>query len=206
MNQLGFDSLLATAQQANAERELERETAHLPSTMAEALPFYRGLIETHHAAMLAAAGDEVLHIRDEARKLALRLNRGEPGILAGDDAPGCILERDTAAASGTVPLWGQAGDFTVTAGTMRVRIELDGMFGIGGRYLLWPGFSAHAVDYGRPFLSETGYRSFIGIHAPFVPGMTPDAFAREIIAAHVARELKGRLLAIEREYRPDPAA
>lgn len=28
------------------------------------------------------------------------------------------------------------------------------------------------------------------------PGLTPDAFAREVIAAHVERELKGKLLAI----------
>jgi len=31
--------------------------------------------------------------------------------------------------------------------------------------------------------------------------LSPDAFAREIIAAYVARELKGRLLPIKARYR-----
>jgi len=48
---------------------------------------------------------------------------------------------------------------------MRARIELDGIFGITGSICFWPGFSARAVDYDRPFLSQTGYRSFLGIYA-----------------------------------------
>ena len=119
---------------------------------------------------------------------------GEPGILADDDAPGCVLARQTAAAPGAVPLWGQSGDFIVTVGTMKVRIELDGIFGIGSGFCYWPGFAAHAVEYDRPFLSETGYRSFLGIHADPAPGLTPDAFAAKVIAAHVARELRAGCL------------
>ena len=38
----GFDDMLK-----------EQETAHLPGTMDAAIPFYRNLIERHHAAMLA---------------------------------------------------------------------------------------------------------------------------------------------------------
>ena len=41
MTQLGFGDLLADADTANEQRQLDRETAHLPGTMAEALPFYR---------------------------------------------------------------------------------------------------------------------------------------------------------------------
>ena len=53
----------------------------------------------------------------------------------------------------------------------------------------------------KPFLSETGYRSFIGLRSGLQPGMTPDSFAREIIALHVTRELKGKLIVIEPKYR-----
>ena len=57
------------------------------------------------------------------------------------------------------------------------------------------------MEWGKPFLSETGYRSFIGSRGSLQPGMTPDSFAREIVALHVSRELKGKLLAIKPEYR-----
>lgn len=163
--QLGFDAVLAEAETENRARIFERETGHLPDTMEEALPFYRDLIRQHHCAMLAADVDEAMDLREEARKLALRLNAGEPGIIAGDDAPGCVLERETAASPGTVPLWGQTGAFVINVAGMRVHIEQDGIFGIGCGFSLWPGFSTHAVELEKPFLSPTGYRSFLGIYA-----------------------------------------
>jgi hypothetical protein len=198
--QLGFDALLQETESDNRLRKFQRETAHLPDTMEAGLPYYRILIRQHHAAMLAANVDEAMRLRHQADLLARRLNDGEPGILAGPDAPGCVLERESAAAPGAVPLWGQKGEFIVTAGAMRVRVEIEGMFGIGSGFCYWPGFSAHAVDFDRPFLSETGYRSFLGIHADPAPNLTPDEFVRKVIDAHVARELKGRLLAIEARY------
>ncbi len=198
-SQLGFDGLLRAADEANEARKVERETAHLPSTMEEAIPFYRLLIRQHHAAILAADVETAMRLRKEAELLAVRLNGGAPGILAGDDAPGCVLAQVTAAAEDAVPLWGQEGVFVVAVNGMRLRIELDGMFGCSFCY--WPGFAAHAVDHERPFISETGYRSFLGIHADPVPGLLPDAFAGKVIAAYIERELKGRPVAIGREYR-----
>lgn len=199
--QLGFDTLLEDAATANSTREFERSTGHLPGTFPEALPYYHALLDKHHAAMLAADVDETMRLRKEADSLALRLNHGEPGILAGPDASGCALARETAAAPGNVPLWGQKGSFIVTVCGARVRIEMDGIFGICASFCYWPGFSAHAIDRDRPFISQTGYRSFLGIHADAVPGMTPDAFVAKVLAAHVAKELKGRLVAIAPSYR-----
>jgi hypothetical protein len=205
-SQLGFDALLASADQTNHLRQIERATGHLPSTMEQALPFYRSLIDSHHAAMLAADEHETLRLRDEARKLALRLNGGDRGILADDDAPGCVLERETAASIDTPPLWGQSGDFCVIVGAMRVRVRTHGMFGIGMSWHFWPGFCAYAVDYDRLFLSETGYRSFLGIHADLVPDMTPESFAQAILTSFVDRNLHGRLVRINREHHPKPGA
>lgn len=199
--QLGFDALLTTAAEDNRKRKTERETAHLPGTMAEAIPYYRLLIRQHHAAVLAADTEKVTQLRRESKQLALRLNNGDPGILARPDAPGYVLARESAAPSGTVPLWGQDGEFVITVGEMRVRIALDGLFGIAGSVQFWPGFAAHAVDEDRPFISETGYRSFLGIHAAPVPDLTPDEFAAKVIAAHIERALKGRLRTIEPRYR-----
>ena len=199
--QLGFDALLSAAAQDNSRRKFERETAHLPGTMYVALPFYRQILERHNAAMMAADIDETMGLREEAHQLARRLNGGDTGILAGPDSPGNVLARDTAAPENTVPLWGQEGSFIITIEDMRVRIEMDGMFGIGAGFGFWPGFSAHAVDTDKPFISETGYRSFLGIHADAESGLTPDAFAAKVIRAHIAHHLKGRLVRIDGRYR-----
>ena len=198
--QLGFDDLLASAEADNEVRKFERATAHLPGSMEEAMPFYRNLIERHHAAMLAADVDEAMRLREEAHDLARKLNDGEPGIIAHDDAPGCVLERETAAAPGKVPLWGQAGSFEIAASGMRVRIEMEGVFGIASGFYFWPGFSANAVELDRPFLSGTGYRSFLGILADPQAGLTPEVFTAKVIAAFVENGLKGRLEDIAPRY------
>jgi hypothetical protein len=87
----GFDEMLR-----------EQETAHLPATMEEAIPYYRKLIERHHEAMLAGDEPKVMEIRNEARDLAIKLNGGELlGICGGPDAPAMVLERATAGAHRT---------------------------------------------------------------------------------------------------------
>ena len=186
----GFDEILR-----------EQETAHLPSTIEEAIPYYRKLIERHNEAMLAGDVEKTMAIRGEAQDLAVKLNGGELlGICGGPDAPACVLERETAAPPGAVPLWGQEGTFTIDFRTIPVRIEQDGMFGIGASSGNFLGFGAHAVDYNRPFISETGYRSFMGIHGDVPAGMTPDMVAGEAIKAYVDKECKGKLRKIERSY------
>lgn len=199
--QLGFDALLLDADRINHARAIEKRDAHLPASMADALPFFWELLDAHHDVMLGGLVDETMFCREEAHRLAVKLNGGNRGILADDDSPGYVLARETAAAPDTVPIWGQKGSFTVTAAGTRVRIEMDGVFGLFATSGFWLGFSAHAVDFDRPFISQTGYRSFLGIHAAPVAGMTPDRFAAEVIAAHVRREMKGRLVAIENRYR-----
>jgi len=185
----GFDEMLE-----------EQRTAHIPSTMEEAIPYYRKLIERHHEAMLAGDIPAAMKIREEAHDLAVKVNGGDVGICADADAPAYVLERATAAPAGTVPMWGQTGEFTIKVGATPVRIEQDGIFGTGAFYVPWPGFSANAVDYQKPFISETGYRSFIGCHVDPVPGMTPDVFASRMIQGYVDKECKGKLRKIERSY------
>ena len=186
----GFDEML----------EAER-TAHVPSIMEQAIPYYRGLLHRHHAAMMAGDIDAAMKIRDEAQDLAVKLNGGElMGICAGPDSPGHRLERETAAPDGTVPLWGQTGNFVIEVNGMKIRIEQDGLFGIGSSMSSAPGFAAHAVDYDKPFLSETGFRSFIGSRPEIVPGMTPDVMAREMIQAYLTCECKGKPKRIDKTY------
>jgi hypothetical protein len=198
--QLGFDALIADAEKTNEERRFERETGHLPSTMADAVPYYRLLLKQHHAAMLAADIEGAMALRDEAHKLALRLNGGEPGILAHDDAPGHALQRATNAATGELPHWGQTGEFPVSLGGILMNVELEGMFGIGAGFSYWPGFAVRAIAHDRPFISSTGYRSFLGVHAEPVPGLMPDEFVAKVVGSYLERELRGRPVAIEERY------
>jgi hypothetical protein len=131
--------------------------------MDDGIAHYRILLEKHHAAMLAGDETTAMAIRAEGNRLAVKLNQGEPGILSGPDAPGYVLMRKTAAQPGTVPLWGQQGDFTVTIDDMPVHIVMDGMVGASSAMDVWPGFSANVVEPEKPFFSETGYRSWFNV-------------------------------------------
>lgn len=194
--QLAFDALLAETAVINHARAEEAAHAHLPGTMDEALPYYRALIERHHAAMVAGDLDSVTRLRSDAHELAYKLNGFDAGILADETAPGCVLDRLTRAKKGKVPLWGQSGSFEIRHKTMRVRIEMEGLFGIGASHMSWLGFAAHAIDKTKPFLSDTGYRSFIGAGGALHAGYTPDSFATAIVASHVQMALKGKLVEI----------
>lgn len=179
----------------------EARTSHVPATMEAAVPYYRALIEKHHAAMMAGDVQAAMAVREEAIDLAVKLNGGKLlGINGGEGSPVDLLERATAAPPGTVPLWGQTGEYTVTVGNMPVRIEQDGIFGIGASVGYWPNFYAHAVEPDKPFLSETGYRSFMGAHAEPVPGITPDRFASEVISSYIAKDCKGKPRKLEPSY------
>jgi hypothetical protein len=179
----------------------QQETAHLPSAMDDGVHLYRAMLVKNHEAMLAGDEKGAAAIQKEAARLATKLNGGEPGILGGPEAPGHVLMDATAAPPGTVPMWGQKGEFDVRVGNMPVHIRMDGMLGAGRLRSNWPGFDATVVEPDKPFLSETGYRSFIGVHAKLVPGLTTDAFAREVIASYIKAECKGRLRPVKPEYR-----
>ncbi|WP_217358695.1 type II toxin-antitoxin system ParD family antitoxin [Thalassococcus sp. S3] len=193
-DQLGLGDLLAEAAETNAAREFESDTAHLPGTLAEAIAFHTRQIEAHHAAMLACNIEHALIIRREARLLARKLNGGVPGILAHDDAPGYVLARHCAAPEGQVPLWGQEGTFEIDIAGVACRITFNGMFGIGATAMTYLAFDARAVDKAHPFISGTGYRSFLGATVPPQTGLVPDQFASQVIAQYVADDLGGRLV------------
>jgi hypothetical protein len=200
--QLSFDALLATATRDNEAREQEKLFGHLPGSIEKAVPYILSLIRKHHAAMLAGDDTQALALRTEAQHVALKLNGFEPGILDNDDAPGFLLERLTAAKLGAVPLWGQSGKFEIKCLKMRVGVEMESVFGIAAIHQSWLGFTAHALDLDQPFLSETGYRSFIAPLGALEPGYTPDTFAAEVAGMYVRRDIKGKLRLIDRLYRP----
>lgn len=195
--QLGFDALLKETETANRLRAELQAHAHLPGSMEEALPFFRALLNQHHAAMLAGELDSAMRLRSDAHELAYKLNGYDAGILVDEGSSGYALDTLTAASPGIVPIWGQSGSFEVVVASMRVRIEMDGLFGVGASCSSWMGFSAHAVDAEKPFLSHTGYRSFLGVGGSLAAGYTPDTFAVAIIASYVRIALKDKLVKID---------
>lgn len=199
-DQLGFDALLQDAAADNQTRIFERETAHLPADWAEAVEYHRNQIAEHHAAMLANEFDAAIAIRKDAHLLAKKLNGGAAGMLAGEDAPGCRLARETGASPGKMPLWGQDGMFATQAAGMDISVAMEGMFGIGATAMPFLGFSVRVVNSAKPFLSETGYRSFLGVSVTPERGMTTEGFVRRVVEVHVAQELKGKLRRVDLQY------
>ena len=196
-DQLGFDALLADAAEENAARDFAKKTAHLPNDLATAIPFHAAQIEAHHAAMLAGDFDAAIAIRDEAQLLARTLNGDKPGIIADQDAPGCILARKCAATPDKLPLWGQDAAFTVTLKGVDMAVTLNGMFGIGACHMPYAGFAVRAIDRSKPFVSATGYRSFLGCSVPIQRGLIPSDFVRHVVQAHIAQALNGRWVTIK---------
>jgi hypothetical protein len=174
---------------------------HFPSDWTKAVVYHHGQIERHHKAMLENDFEVAMAIRNDAFLLAKKLNGGAPGILAGGDASGCVLARKTAAKWGSVPLWGQDGVFEVQSAGMQINVEMNGMFGIGATAMPYLGFSVRAIDCCKPFLSETGYRSFLGVSVTPENGMMTAEFVCRVVELHVADELKGKLLNIAEQYR-----
>jgi hypothetical protein len=205
MSQLGFDDLLSQTETDNEVHAFKRKYPDLPASWDTAVPHYQNLLQRCNAAFLAADIDEINRIYGEAEALATILQGKTSGLLALDGA-GTILGEKTRAPLGTIPLWGQEGELIIHAAGVTVRMETDGIFGIATRFVLMPGFAAHAVDFGKPFISETGFRSFIGYGASVEPGVTIEAFAKALIEHHVSHALKGRLVAIEDKYRLRAAA
>lgn len=200
-DQLGFDALLSDADQDNAARVLERETAHLPSDLDAAIAYHRKQIEDHHTAMLACDFKTALAIRRDAKLLARKLNNGDPGILAHGDAPGNVLVRACSAPEGSIPRWGQDGRFTIELHDIAIDVKMHGMFGIAASSMPYLGFEIRAVDKSKPFLSNTGYRSFLGCSVESEVGLTVEAFVKRLLAHYIETDLRGKLIAISMKIR-----
>lgn len=198
-DQLGFDAMLEDAARENAARFFDRETAHLPDTWEDGLVFHKEQIAQHHTAMLEGEIEAAVAIRKDAHKLAIKLNGGQ-GILASDDAAGCRLGKVTAAEDGDIPMWGRDGCFVTVAKGMQIAVEMGGIFSIGATSMPYLGFSVRTTDPSKPFLSGTGYRSFLGVTVPPEIGMTTERFVQRVVAAHVETELNGKLRRVDRKY------
>jgi hypothetical protein len=128
---------------------------HLPAEP-EALEQLAGqMLELFNDAMRAGSlrDIETSALRYEA--VVYRLN-GDTFFGSGaDDGPGTRLQKRFAAPAGTVPGWGQTGEYLLEVAGMLLRVKVDPWRGFNGVHSL--GF--YAVDAAAPFISETGFMS-----------------------------------------------
>lgn len=193
LDQLGFDDLLAETEAINEDNAFIKETAHLPNGLEAAITFHFEQIAQHDRAMCNLNFDIAHQIRKDAHLLAKKLNGGNPGILASDDAPGNILATECAIQNGTIPLWGQDGNFNVETNGIVANIKMQGIFGIGSLAMPYLGFCVHAIEFEKPFITKTGYRSFLGAYVQPKQGMTTCDFVCAVINDYIQHELHGKL-------------
>ena len=171
----------------------QQELIDNPALIAAALPAFNALLDEYDACIRADDWEAAHRVNDRADAFASELQGGDGcGILAPEGA-GKLLELAAAAPDGTLPNWGQCGNFVIQVGLTLVRVEYDGIFGYG--------FSIHAVKWDRPFPSETGYRSFAGVWPTAVKlGSSVADWVKWNVEEYIKRECKKGLPFIRFEH------
>lgn len=180
--------------------EHQEKTSHLPpaADWPGCVAFYRSLLVRYDAAMLAGDTAAAVAVSDEAGLLRDHLHTES---VRGIDMRDRLVEA-TEAPSGEIPMWGQAGTFTVIAHSVPVCITIDGLQGVGHYTSLMPHFALGIVDKHRMFFSETGYRSCFSHLGEAPTGVTVDAAVLRYLDNYFKGEMKGKLVRyISREER-----
>lgn len=154
-------------------------------------------VAAFHAAVLASDDDGADHARDTYGAVIYKLNGGTFSSSYANQgvSPGYRVDDHCAAVDdGSVPLWGQRGRFILDMGAYRVLVLYKGFCGIISASV--ESFEFRALDFDRPFISETGYRSEM---TPLIGGHTVDQVAR--MAVERLASAKGGLREIEANYR-----
>lgn len=146
-------------------------------------------IEAYHQAALK--NDEKGMVNSYARARAAVANYwGSPPGLEYDgprDTFDCWasaakhLSQQVAAPDGEVPMYGQRGRFMLDIAGCRVDFHYDGLFGICGG-------AGYVIDIEKPFISETGFRSFQVCpydHLLWTGGLPVDEYMRRVCTAQL---------------------
>jgi hypothetical protein len=148
--------------------EMPKDLGHLPSTVAELVPLYRDCIIRFDAAVRARDFETAGSVYGEAQDIIERAESFERFTSRGfrycfhDVAQ--IFDWLTRARPGSVPLFGQKGNFETFVSITKVNFQTEGLGGSLGMSAynarVW-GFEIGAVEWDRGFYSATGYRSFL---------------------------------------------
>ena len=181
-----------TYQQHCDERDARaaRIAAQMPEDRGGILREARATIDALNDAVLASdgAGTEAAELRYEAAVWKLN-GKTFFGSMAGPESGGIVAQKECSAAPGTVPKWGQSGEFVATVDGMRALVSVSEGFSVGRTH-----YEFRAVDLDRPFISPTGYRSHFA--AP-VGGVT----VRDAVEATLAAMMAEGMHMVGDEYR-----
>lgn len=188
-----------TTPKTEREDKAARIAAELPEDRAALLDAAAEAIRQFDAAVMDSDNDAAHAAWDRYNAVIWKLNGGSHfGTKADDDAPGYVVQRHCAATPGTVPLWGQKGEFLITVEGIRAVVEYDDGFGT-----MCAHFSFHSVDHDMPFISETGYRSHF---AQPMGGMTVDEAAEGIMRGILAEQGRVLIAPDSRKFRKEREA
>ncbi|MEN8517803.1 hypothetical protein [Burkholderia sp. RS02] len=166
---------------ADRNTEAAELAATLPVDRAGLLAAALCAVGAMHVAVLEANAKAAGAAADRYEAVVWKLNGGTfrgSRDAANPDAAGHLVEQYCSATPGTVPMWGQRGEFLITVSGVRAVVELGEGF---GRYRV--GFAFHVVDADKPFISETGYKSHF---ETFKSGRTVEQVAIAVFSACLA--------------------
>lgn len=159
--------------------------AELPDDSAALLDCAAEAVRQFDAAVMACNDDAADAALDRYDAVVWKLNGGTfSSCKAHDDAPAYVVQRHCAAEPGTVPIWGQHGEFLITVQGIRAVVEIGDGFGRKFAH-----YRFHVVDVDSPFISETGFLSHF---APVMGGVTVKEAAERYMAAFLKE--RGRVL------------
>lgn len=186
-----------TEQAPSRHDKAEKRAATLPTEAVELLAVAKAATEKFNAAVFDADDAQAAEAVEMIEAVICKLNDGTfHACSAYEDSASNVVARHCAATPGTVPSWGQQGEFLIEVAGIRALVKCSDGFS-------WMGFrlAFHAIDMHRPLISETGYRSHFGIVSG---GMTVDKAARHTMAALLKENgrcmvrLKSRRLCLDR--------
>lgn len=140
-------------------------------------------LEVFHQAILVGDKRRAKAGALQYENLVRELNGGSHvGSYANELSPGCLLKNQLEAPDGSVPMWGQQGEFIIALPSIKARVRCEDTPRCTQPVVC---FSLHALDPFEPFVSETGFRSIMV--EPW--GMTVDAAVRSELERLVGESL-----------------
>lgn len=158
------------------QARIDALAADLPGDLEALTAAYGASIDLHHFAVMREDADAAAAQRERMDAILFRANGCAMGGIGVNDAPTAI-RRANWAPCGTVPKWGQTGQFIVEHRGVRAIVSFGGHEGV------------HAVDFNRPFPSQTGFHS---ISATREPGMSVVDYGKAMLDGAIDYRPEGK--------------
>lgn len=168
----------ARLRELKEDRDEKRMLAVLPDDLDQLVLLYGKELAARHDAIIRNSEIEfAIHDRG-LELLEMKANGGTEFGSATEKSPAEQLRKRNMAAVGEVPMWGQRGVFALDAHNVPHIVQSSESYNL----------SVHAVDPKLPFISSTGFRSFVGEGDGPAFGVTVEDQARAYIEEEFSHE------------------